>query len=117
MPGADAATGFILASESVRDNASDAQNQQRVEIATPRLELALRHDPHPGYQNNDLGRIAGMRDGVITLDDTVPPTGLTLGVHPAYQGYIDRVIGWMGNKLDALASYAADPSIGGGGSD
>lgn len=111
---ADSATRYILGTETVRDNASDAQNEQRIEIATPRLELALRHDPRPGYQNIYLGRIADMRDKAVTLDQTVPPTGLTLAVHPAYEGYLTRVIGWMESKLATLARYASDPSSGGG---
>ncbi|MBS0123541.1 type VI secretion system baseplate subunit TssK [Thetidibacter halocola] len=113
-PGADAATRYLLGMETVRDNASEAQNEQRIEIATPRLELSLRHDAKPGYQNIYLGAIADMRDGVVTLNETVPPTGLVLGVHPAYQGYLTRIIGWMEVKLKALARYASDPSSGGG---
>ncbi len=30
------------------------------------------------------------------------------------QGWLDRVIGWIGNKLDELARYAADATAGGG---
>ena len=31
-----------------------------------------------------------------------------------FEGWLDRVIGWIGNKLDELARYAADATAGGG---
>ena len=34
--------------------------------------------------------------------------------HPVVSGWIDRVIGWVDNKLEELARYAADPTAGGG---
>ncbi|WP_121632461.1 type VI secretion system baseplate subunit TssK [Tropicibacter alexandrii] len=111
---ADTATRYLLGAETVADNASSARSEQMIEIATPRLEIALRQTPRPGYQNIFLGRITEMRDGVVKLDDTVPPTGLILAVHPGYEGYLSRVIGWMEAKLATLSRYASDPSSGGG---
>ena len=55
-----------------------------------------------------------MRDGIVTLDDTVPPTGLVVRVHNAYEGYLSRVTGWIEAKLETLARFASDPSSGGG---
>ncbi|MGH1369551.1 MAG: type VI secretion system baseplate subunit TssK [Maritimibacter sp.] len=112
--GADSATRFTLGAETVADNASSARAEQTVEIANPRLELVLRKTPRPGYQNLRLGKVIEMRDGIVTLDETQPPTGLVLGVHPAYEGYLSRVVGWMDAKLESLARYASDPSSGGG---
>ncbi|WP_040605215.1 type VI secretion system baseplate subunit TssK [Sagittula stellata] len=111
---ADNATRYLLGSETVVDNSSSARSEQPIEIATPRLELSLRNTPKPGHQNIYIGRIADMRDGVVTLDETVPPTGMILAVHSAYEGYLSRVIGWMEAKLSMLARYASDPSSGGG---
>lgn len=111
---ADAATRYVIAAETVADNAAAARNEQTLEVALPRLEIALRKTPKPGYQCLRIGRIIEMRDGIVTFDDTMPPTGLTLEVHTAYRGYLSRVIGWIESKLDALARYAADPSSGGG---
>lgn len=108
------ATRYFVAPETVADNASPGRVEHTIEIAVPRLELALRKSPKPGYQNIPVGRISEVRDGVVALDDTVPPTGLTLNVHPAYQGYLSRVIGWMEAKLETLARFASDPSSGGG---
>ena len=112
--GQHAATRFVLGIETVADNASQSRNEQTIEIANPRLELALRRTPRPGYQNLRLGRIIEMRDGIVTLDDTAPPTGLVMSVHPAYEGYLSRALGWMEAKLEMLARYASDPSSGGG---
>lgn len=111
---ADAATRYVLGADSVPDNSAANRVEQMIEIAHPRLEIALRNTPREGYQNIRLGRIIEVRDGIVTLDDTVPPVGLTLTVHPAYEGYLSRVIGWIEAKLETLARYASDPSSGGG---
>ncbi|PTV95953.1 type VI secretion system protein ImpJ [Rhodobacter aestuarii] len=111
---ADASTRYRLSSESVADNAAGARIEQLVEIAVPRLELAIRRTPRPGYQCLRIARIHEMRDGVIALDDTVPPPALILGTHPVLGGYLSRVLGWVEAKLETLARYAADPSSGGG---
>jgi len=108
------ATRFYLEAATVADNASGTRMEQTIEIASPRLELALRKTPKPGYQNIPVGRVNEVRDGVVSLDDTVPPTGLILKVHPAFEGYLSRVIGWIEAKLESLARYASDPSAGGG---
>lgn len=110
----DAATRYVLSIESVADNAAAGRSEQTIEVALPRLELALRNTPRPGYQNIYIGRIIEMRDGIVTLDDTVPPVGMVLRVHPAYEGYLSRVIGWMEAKLETLSRFASDPSSGGG---
>lgn len=111
---AGAATRYVLSTETVADNASGTRIEKTIEIANPRLEITLRKSPKPGYQCIPLGRIADIRDGVVSLDDTVPPTGLILTAHPAYEGYLSRVIGWVEAKLESLARFASDPSSGGG---
>lgn len=107
-------TRWRLTSESVADNAAGARTEHLVEIAVPRLELAIRRTPRPGYQCLRIARIHEMRDGVIALDDGVPPPALILGAHPVLGGYLSRVLGWVEAKLETLARYAADPSSGGG---
>ncbi len=110
----NAATRYVIEAETVADNAASSRVEQTIEVAVPRLELALRKTPKPGYQCIPVGRINEVRDGVVSIDDTVPPTGLVLTVHPAYEGYLSRVIGWMEAKLEGLARFASDPSSGGG---
>ena len=39
---------------------------------------------------------------------------LVCSAHPVVDGWIDRVVGWIDNKLEELARYAADPTAGGG---
>ena len=83
-------------------------------MATLRLGLAIRNTPKPGHQCLRIGRIAEIRDGVVALDETVPPPALVLQAHPEYLGYLSRVIGWIEARLTNLAQYASDPSSGGG---
>jgi type VI secretion system protein ImpJ len=110
----NAATRYVVEAETVADNASASRIEQTIEIAVPRLELAVRKSPKPGYQCIPIGRISEVRDGVVSIDDTVPPTGMILAVHPAFEGYLSRVVGWMEAKVESLARFAADPSSGGG---
>ncbi len=113
--GTDAATTrYMLGSETVADNASGPRVEHPIEVAVPRLELDIRKSTKPGYQCLRIARINEVRDGVISLDDTVPPPALILAVHPVMMGFLTRVIGWIEAKLTSLARYAADPSAGGG---
>ena len=111
---AAATTRYVLSSDNVADNASAARVEQVVETAVPRLELDVRKSTKPGYQCLRIARINEVRDGVISLDDTVPPPALILAVHPVMEGFLTRVIGWIEAKLSSLARYASDPSSGGG---
>ncbi|MDO5622785.1 MAG: type VI secretion system baseplate subunit TssK [Paracoccus sp. (in: a-proteobacteria)] len=110
----DSSTRWGIVAETVGDSAAVARTEQVLELAVPRLELAIRKTPRPGYQNLRLARIAEVRDRVVTLDDTLPPPSLVIGAHPQLLGYLTRVIGWIEARLESLARYAADPSAGGG---
>ena len=112
--GASSGTRYRIDTETVVDNALSSRVEQTIEIAVPRLELSLRKTPREGYQSVALGSITEVRDGVVSIDDTLPPTGLVLTVHPAYEGYLTRVIGWIEAKLEDLSRFAADPYSGGG---
>ena len=109
-----ATTRYVLSADTVADNASSARVEQEIETAVPRLELDVRKSTKPGYQCLRIARINEVRDGVISLDDTVPPPSLILAVHPVMEGFLTRVIGWVEAKLSSLARYASDPSSGGG---
>ena len=109
-----ATTRWGIVTQTVSDTASSLRSEQVLELAVPRLELAIRKTPRPGYQNLRLARIAEVRDGVVTLDETYPPPALIVGAHPQILGYLTRVIGWIEARLESLARYATDPSAGGG---
>lgn len=113
--GPDAATTrYVLSADTVADNAAGSRVEHQIETAVPRLELDVRKTPKKGYQCLRIARINEVRDGVISLDETVPPPALVLNVHPVVEGYLSRVIGWIEAKLGSLARYAADPTSGGG---
>jgi type VI secretion system protein ImpJ len=61
-----------------------------------------------------MARIVEVRDRTIVFDENFVPPVLTCAAHPVTHGWIDRVIGWIDNKLEELARYAADPTAGGG---
>lgn len=109
-----ATTRWGIITQTVSDTASMMRSEQVLELAVPRLELTIRKTPRPGYQNLRLARIAEVRDGVVTLDETYPPPALVVGAHPQILGYLTRVIGWIEARLESLARYATDPSAGGG---
>lgn len=111
---AEDGTRYRIRAEEVVDVAGASTPAQVIEVATLRLGLAIRNTPKPGHQCMRIGRIAEVRDGVVALDDTVPPPALVLQAHPEYLGYLSRVIGWIEARLTNLAQYASDPSSGGG---
>ena len=39
---------------------------------------------------------------------------LVCSAHPVIDGWINRIVGWIDNKLEELSRYAADPTSGGG---
>jgi type VI secretion system protein ImpJ len=107
-------TRYRLGSEKVVDNASSMRVEHDLEIADPRLELAIRKSPKPGYLCLRLARINEIRDGIVSFDSTIAPPALVMAAHPVLLGYLTNVIGWIEAKLENLARFAADPSAGGG---
>lgn len=112
----DSATRYVQIEEpDVADNSLASRSEETIEIAVPRMELALRDSAPEGYQSIKLGRIADVSDGtVVTLDQTEPPTGLVLECHRAYEGYLKSAVGSIEAKIEVLERYAADPTSGGG---
>lgn len=115
----DAASGtsasrYVIDLETFVDSASGMQVDQDIEIAHPRIELVIRETPRPGYNNLMIGRILEVRDKTIILDERVVPPVLSCHAHPVALGWLDRLIGWIQTRLEALSRYATDPSSGGG---
>ncbi|MFQ6551438.1 type VI secretion system baseplate subunit TssK [Aestuariibius insulae] len=112
--GSGEATRYRIHPQVVADNASSARIEHDLEVAVPRLELVVRKSPKEGFQCLRLARISEVRDGVVSMDDTVAPPALIVAAHPVLMGFLTRVIGWVEAKLENLARYASDPSAGGG---
>ena len=112
----DKGTRYVIREETkVVDNSLASRNEEALEIAVPRLELSIRDKAPDGFQAICLGWVSDVRDGtVVTLDQTVPPVGLVLDCHRAYQGYLKTTIGAIEARLEVLERYAADPSSAGG---
>ncbi len=110
----DAASRFIAGSETFIDSTSELRSEQEIDIAYPRLAFEIRRTPKAGYHNLAIARIVEIRDKLIIFDEKFAPPVLICVAHPVVNGWLDRVIGWIDNKLEELARYAADPSAGGG---
>ena len=80
--------------------------------SAPRLRAA--QDRQARLYGLAIARIVEVRDKTIVFDEKFAPPVLTCAAHPVVDGWIDRVIGWIDNKLEELARYAADPTAGGG---
>lgn len=111
---ADSASRFVEGIETFVDSTSDLRVEQEIDIAFPRLAHELGRTPKNGYFNMGVARIVEVRDKALLFDPKFAPPLLVCRAHPVVAGWIDRVTGWVENKLEELARYAADPTSGGG---
>jgi type VI secretion system protein ImpJ len=111
---AGSASRFNEGTETIIDSTSELRSEQEIDLAYPRLAYELRRTPKPGFLNLGLGRILEIRDKLIIFDEKFAPPILVCSAFPVVNGWLDRVIGWIDNKLEELARYAADPTAGGG---
>ncbi len=111
---AENAARYVLGAERVIDSTSNLRVEEEIEVAYPRLAYEIRKTAKPGYVGLPIARIVEVHDRTIVFDEKFAPPVLVCAAHPTVQGWLDRVIGWIGNKLDELARYAADATAGGG---
>ena len=112
--GAESASRYVPATEMLIDSTSPLRIEEEIDVAHPRLAYELRKTAKPGYVGLAMARVVEVRDRTIVFDEKFVPPVLTCSAHPVVDGWIDRVIGWIDNKLEELARYAADPTAGGG---
>jgi type VI secretion system protein ImpJ len=112
--GVDAAARFFTGSETVIDSTSHLRIEEEIDVAYPRLAYEIRKTAKPGYVGLPIARIVEVHDRTIVFDEKFAPPLLVCAAHPTVEGWLDRVIGWIGNKLDELARYASDATAGGG---
>ncbi|CAN2534903.1 hypothetical+protein [Methylocapsa aurea] len=108
------ASRYFHASETFIDSTSELRSEEEIEVAHPRMELHIESERKRGYNNLPVARIVKLENGAILLDPEFAPTVLVCRAHDVVVGWLNRVIGWVENKLDAIARYAADPTAGGG---
>jgi type VI secretion system protein ImpJ len=111
---AESASRFLPAAEMLIDSTSPLRVEEEIDVAHPRLAFELRKTAKPGFVGLAIARVVEVRDRTIVFDEKFAPPVLTCATHPVVDGWIDRVIGWIDNKLEELARYAADPTAGGG---
>jgi type VI secretion system protein ImpJ len=111
---ADNAARFIAGSETVIDSTSHLRVEEEIDVAYPRLAYEIRKTAKPGYVGLPIARIVEIHDRTIVFDEKFAPPLLVCAAHPTVEGWLDRVIGWINNKLDELARYASDVTAGGG---
>jgi type VI secretion system protein ImpJ len=110
----ESAARFLIGSETFIDSTAQLRLEEEIDIAFPRLGFELRKTSKPGYISLGIVRVLEVRDKQIVFDEKYIPPLLLCRAHSVVAGWIDRVIGWIDNRLDELARYAADPTAGGG---
>jgi type VI secretion system protein ImpJ len=110
----DGASRYVRGAEMFIDSTSSLRIEEEIDIAHPRLALELRKTTKPGYLNLGVARILEIQDKNILFDEKFVPPMLVCSAHPVIAGWINRIIGWIDNKLEELSRYAADPGAGGG---
>ena len=86
-------------------------DRHRLSAAHPRASQDGQSPDLPALASRAFSRSATRQ---IIFDEKYVPPVLLCGAHPTVNGWIDRVVGWIDNKLEELARYAADPTAGGG---
>ncbi len=109
---AESASRFTTGAEIFIDSTSELRVEQEIDVAYPRLSYDLRRTAKPGFISLAIAEITEVTDKKIIFDQKFVPPLLTCAAHPVTQGWLDRVIGWVDNKLEELARYAADPTLG-----
>ena len=104
------ASRYVPATEMLIDSTASLRTEEEIDVAHPRLTLELRKTSKAGYVGLALGRILEVRDRAILFDEKFAPPVLVCSAYPVIEGWLDRVIGWIDNKLEELARYAADPT-------
>jgi type VI secretion system protein ImpJ len=100
--------------ETIIDSAAEIRSDGEIDIAHPRIALDLRKQASPGYCSLAIARIVEVRDKVVIFDERFVGPLLATSAHPVVTGWLDRVIGWIENRLEQLSRFAADPTAGGG---
>ncbi len=111
---AESAARFIIGAETFIDSSSELRVEEEIDLAFPRLGFELGKTAKPGYISLGVARIIETRDKNIVFDEKFVPPILLCHAHAVVEGWIDRAIGWIDNRLEELARYAADPTAGGG---
>jgi type VI secretion system protein ImpJ len=105
---------YVVGAETVIDSTSHLRVEEEIEVAYPRLAYEVRKTAKPGYVGLPVARVVEVHDRTLVLDEKFAPPLLVCAAHPTVEGWLDRVIGWISNKLDELARFASDPTAGGG---
>ncbi|GJD45624.1 hypothetical protein AFCDBAGC_3498 [Methylobacterium cerastii] len=111
---AESASRFYPGRETLIDSTSALRVEEEIDVAHPRLSFELRRTAKPGFVGLPIARVVEVRDRAVVFDERFAPPVLVCAAHPVANGWLDRVIGWVENKLEELARYAADPTAGGG---
>ncbi|MBV8593638.1 MAG: type VI secretion system baseplate subunit TssK [Caulobacteraceae bacterium] len=108
------AARYVVGAETVIDSTANLRIEEEIEVAYPRLAYEIRKTAKPGYVSLPIARLIEVHDRTLVFDEKFAPPLLVCAAHPTVEGWLDRVIGWIGNRLDELARYASDPTSGGG---
>lgn len=111
---ADSASRYVRGGETLINSTSTLRIEEEIDIAHPRLAFELRRTAKPGYVGLAITRVLEVRDRNILFDEKFIPPMLICSAHPVIEGWINRIVGWIDNKLEELSRYASDPTAGGG---
>jgi type VI secretion system protein ImpJ len=111
---AESAARFSVGAETFIDSTSPLRIEEEIDVAYPRLSFDLRKTAKPGYLSMPIAEILEVTDKKVLFEPKFVPPLLVCAAHPVTSGWIDRIVGWVENKLEELARYAADPTSGGG---
>src|SRR5271157_1880815 len=103
---------YVVGAETVIDSTANLRIEEEIEVAYPRLAYEIRKTAKPGYVGLPIARIVEVHDRTLVFNKKFPPPFFACPGNQPFKACFDGAIGWIGNKLDELARYAADVTAG-----
>ena len=105
---------YRVGEEKARDNASDAQTEEPIEVGRLDLRLLLERDSREGFACCGVARVLELRtDGQLVLDPDYIPPCVASGAATRLTGFLEELLGLCRRRAGMLAARVTAAASGG----